>query len=69
MDEGAIVQEINLLQAEDSPVSKIIECAKNGTWVVICPIQFPQYFMKLGDRLRELEDSEVHRNFRIFFDL
>ena len=52
MDEGAIVHEINLLQAEDSPVSKIIECAKNGTWVVICPIQFPQYFMKLGDRLR-----------------
>ena len=69
MDEGTIVHEINLLQAEDSPINKIVECARNGTWVLICPIQFPQYFTKLSDRLKQLKDSEVNRNFRIFFDL
>ena len=44
LDEGTFLDEINLQTAEDSPIEKILECAKNGTWVLICPIQFPQYF-------------------------
>ena len=69
LDEGSIVHEINLLKAEESPVNKIIECARNGSWVLICPIQFPQYFVKLGEKLAELKESEVNKNFRLFFDL
>ena len=66
MDEGTILHEINLQTAEESPIEKVIECAQNGTWVLICPIQFPQYFTKLRERL---ETVTIDKNFRIFFDL
>ena len=64
------MQEVNLGQAEESPIAKILDSARDGSWVLVCPIQFPQYFVKLGARLKELEEAGAcSRDFRLFFDL
>ena len=48
------MSEINLSLAENEPVEKVLECARDGGWVLICPIQFPQYFTKLYERLQTM---------------
>ena len=49
LDESSVVKEkINLHGSEELPVEKIIECAREGHWVLICPVQFPQYFTKMS---------------------
>lgn len=64
------MNEINLSLAESEPVAKVLECAREGSWVLICPIQFPQYFTKLYERLQEMRKAgECHKDFRVFFDL
>lgn len=39
LDESSILKEkINLHSAELLPVDKIVECAREGQWVLICPV-------------------------------
>ena len=65
-----MVNEINLGLAENEPVDRVLECAREGSWVLICPIQFPQYFTKLYEKLQEIiKSGECHKDFRMFFDL
>jgi hypothetical protein len=48
-------------------VDKILECARNGQWVLICPVQFPQYFTKLSQSLKKMSD-QIDPNFRLIMD-
>lgn len=68
LDESSIVREkINLHSAEELPVERIMECAREGNWVLICAVQFPQYFTKLSASLKEMAD-EISSNFRLIID-
>jgi hypothetical protein len=66
---GEIIREINIENAIDSTVQRILEAAISGEWILICPIQFPQYFMKLSQALNNLNPKQVHDNFRLLIDL
>ena len=48
-------------------MEKVLRCARSGSWVLICPVQFPQYFTKLSQALKEIS-SEIHSNFRLIID-
>jgi hypothetical protein len=38
--------------------------------VLICPVQWPQYVIKLKEKLREMSaEDEIHDEFRLIFDL
>ena len=67
MDESNLVKEMNLDNAEEKPVKTILQSAREGNWVLICPVQFPQYFTKLMQSLKEIK-SEIHENFRLMID-
>ena len=67
MDDSSFVKEINLDNAEESPTEAILQAAEEGSWVLICPVQFPQYFTKLSQRLKEIESS-IDPNFRLIMD-
>lgn len=67
MDESNLVKEINLDNAEETPVQTIMESAREGNWVLICPVQFPQYFTKLMQSLKENEEF-INENFRLLID-
>jgi len=41
MDDSSFVKEVNLENAEDLPVETILKAAEEGSWVLICPVQFP----------------------------
>ena len=41
MDDSNFVREISIDNAEDEPVEAICRAALEGTWVLICPVQFP----------------------------
>jgi len=38
LDEGAVVNEIDFERETDKTIESIVECARDGTWVLICPI-------------------------------
>lgn len=44
-----------------------MEAARQGSWVLICPVQFPQYFTKLSESLKEIE-AEIDEKFRLIID-
>ena len=67
LDDASVVREVNFDEAEEQPVEKVLECARNGTWVLLCPVQFPQFFTKLRQNLKEIE-SEIDSNFRLIID-
>lgn len=67
MDESNLVKEMNLDNAEEKPVQTILQSAREGNWVLICPVQFPQYFTKLMQSLKEIK-GEIHENFRLMID-
>ena len=67
LDDSSIVREVNFNLAEQQPVDKILECARNGQWVLICPVQFPQYFTKLSQSLKKMSD-QIDPNFRLIID-
>jgi len=41
LDEGSITHEVNVNHKEESPVEKILNCARLGEWALICPVAFP----------------------------
>ena len=45
----------------------VLTNARQGGWVLICPLQHPQYLTKLLQQLREMKDA-VHPNFRLLID-
>ena len=67
MDESNLVKEINLDNAEETPVQTIMESAREGNWVLLCPVQFPQYFTKLMQSLKDNEEF-INENFRLLID-
>ena len=67
MDDYSIVNEVNFDEAESQPIERILECARNGHWVLICPVQFPQYFTKLSHSLKKMQD-DISTNFRMIID-
>ena len=67
LDDCSIVQDINLKSAEEKPIEMILQCARDGNWVLISPIQFPQYFYKLSVALNAMKD-EINQTFRLFID-
>lgn len=38
LEDNSIVNEVNFDEAEDKPVERILECARSGNWVLICPV-------------------------------
>ena len=38
LDEAATQDSINFRSSEDKPVETIVECAREGSWVLICPV-------------------------------
>lgn len=67
LEDSTVTGEINFQSAQDEPVEKVLRCARSGSWVLICPVQFPQYFTKLSQALKEIS-SEIHSNFRLIID-
>lgn len=59
LEDTTVTGEINFQSAQDEPVEKVLRCARSGSWVLICPVQFPQYFTKLSQSLKEIS-SEIH---------
>lgn len=57
------------MKTEQQVIDGILECARQGTWVLICPIQFPQYTWKLLSRLDALrKNGEIKPSFRLIYD-
>lgn len=55
---------------EAEQIEQILECARDGSWVLICPVQWPQYVIKLKEKLREMSAAnEINDEFRLIFDL
>lgn len=51
-------------------VNRIIEAANVGSWVLVCPINFPQYRQKLFEKLDHMRQAgQINKNFRLYFDL
>lgn len=62
--------DINFDHAEKQIVDMISDCARTGTWVLICPIQYPQYSWKLIETLKRMDkNKEIHEEFRLIYDL
>lgn len=71
LDEGSLIASLSHSASqvtEAEQIEQILECARNGSWVLVCPVQFPQYMGKLKDKLREQADN-LSDDFRLIFDL
>lgn len=66
-----VIRKENMLDidTEDDPITLnlISACAKEGNWVLISTEQFPINWKGICQLLRETD--EIHKDFRIFFDL
>lgn len=57
LDEGSLIATMSAgvnSATEAEQIEQILECARNGSWVLICPVQWPQYVIKLKEKLREM---------------
>jgi len=49
-------------------MNKILDAARYGKWVLVCPVVFPQYMSKLCEKLQQ-EQTCVHADFRLILDI
>ena len=51
-------------------MKQIIRAAQDGSWVLLCPVQFPHTFPKLLEKLGAMREvNEVHPHFRLIVDI
>ena len=48
-------------------LNKILDAARTGKWVLVCPIVFPQYLPRVVEKLHEV-GMKVHTDFRLIID-
>jgi len=70
LDEGRIFFEENDTVSTTAHVSRIVEAAHLGHWVLVCPIAFPHYFGKLVEKLDHMRSAgQISASFRLMMDL
>jgi hypothetical protein len=69
LNEGSVATEMDSITEEDRLIESVLESARNGDWVLVCPIQFPQYTWKLLARLDQIrKNGEINGHFRLIYD-
>jgi hypothetical protein len=70
LDEGSLIASATsgvTAPSEAEQIEQIYQCALDGSWVLICPVQFPQYVTKLREKLLENQHA-IADGFRLIFD-
>ena len=73
LDEGKIFfseSETSVGKDQHAHIHLILEAARAGDWVLICPVQFPHYFQKLKEKLTTMKHlGQIEPRFRLLVDL
>lgn len=74
LDEGRIFYAdeagAEIADQKNPHLQQICEAAREGSWVLIVPVQFPHYFPRLIERLQEMKaEGQIHGGFRLLVDL
>lgn len=70
VDQGRVIFDDGTDTSSGAQVERIVEAAREGNWVLMCPIVFPQYMNKVHARLDTLRSAgEIHPEFRFLVDL
>lgn len=57
LDEGKIFFAEGEEIKQNAHINQIVDAANTGSWVLVCPVNFPNYMQKLSEKLDHMKNA------------
>jgi hypothetical protein len=57
LDEGKIFFAEGEEIKQNAHINQIVDAASTGSWVLVCPVNFPNYMQKLSEKLEHMKNA------------